>query len=310
MKRVIVTGANGFIGSALLHELTAHNVKVYAVIKDTNEKIDSIKSLPNVEIIYCEMDALDTLLNRIQLQPEVFYHLAWAGVNGSDRGDYFLQLQNVKWALDAVNVSKKLGCKRFVGAGTLAEFDVNAYSPLNGSEPNKVSCYGVAKIATHLMSKAECNAQGVEHLWAYLSNTYGIGNYTNNFINFAAKTMISGQPANFTSGEQLYDFVYISDIAQGLYCVGENGKANYAYYIGSTKPKKLKEFITLIRDEVDPTIALNLGAVPFRGVQHPVSIFDCTQLIEDTGYMPRTSFEEGIRITVEWLKQKIKEGQI
>lgn len=310
MKSAIVTGSNGFVGSALLRELTDHGVRVYAVVKDREEPVESIRELPGVEFVYCGMEGLDTLPGKVEGEPEVFYHLAWAGSTGPARGDYALQFQNAQWTLDAVKTAKELGCKRFVGAGTLAEFDVNAYSPLNGSTPNAVSCYGVAKIAAHLMSKAECNARGVEHLWAYLSNTYGVGNYTSNFINFAAKRMLTGQPADFTSGEQPYDFVYVSDIAQGLYCIGEKGRPNYAYYIGSTKPGKLKEFIAALRDEIDPDIPLNLGAVPFNGVRQPASVFDCTQLVEDTGYQPRVSFPEGVRITVKWLREQIKEGRI
>ena len=87
--------------------------------------------------------------------------------------------------------------------------------------------------------------------------------------------MITGQEANFTAGEQPYDFVYVSDIAQGLYCIGNRGKANYAYYIGSSKPAKLKEFIFSLRDAIDPSIQLHLGAIPFNGVAQPESTFDC-----------------------------------
>lgn len=310
MISAIVTGSNGFVGKALLRELTDRKVKVYAVVKDKNADIDSIKDLSGIEIVYCEMDDLKTLPEKVSEKPEVFYHLAWAGSTGPARADYALQFKNAQWTLDAVNVAKELGCRRFVGAGTLAEMDVNAYSPMNGSTPNAVSCYGAAKIAAHLMSKAQCNAMGVDHLWAYLSNTYGIGNYTSNFVNFASKTMITGSPANFTSGEQPYDFVYVSDIAQGLYCIGNKGKTNYAYYIGSTRPAKLKEFIKAIRDEIDPAITLHLGAVPFNGVQQPAEVFDCTSLVEDTGYQPRVSFKDGIKTTVAWLRQQIEEGKL
>ncbi len=311
MKTAIVTGANGFIGTALLQELTDCGNAVYAVIKDKNENIDAIVGLPGVKIIYCEMDEISRLPQIVgNMQPDVFYHLAWAGSTGPARADYALQLTNVRWTLDAVNVAKELGCKRFLGAGTLAEFDVNAYSPVDGSTPNAVSCYGAAKIAAHHMSKAECNRVGIEHLWAYLSNTYGVGNYTSNFVNFAARIMIAGQPANFTTGEQTYDFVNVNDIAQGLRCIGESGKKNYAYYIGSTKPDKLKEFIKIIRDEIDPAIELNLGAVPFNGVVQPAEVFDCSKLVEHTGYLPCVQFKDGIRDTVAWLREQIMEGKL
>lgn len=311
MTTALVTGANGFVGSALLKELTDHGVKVFAVIKDKKENIDSIQNLPGVKIVYCEMDdLLEKLPAKVKEPVDVFYHLAWAGSSGPARGDYDLQLKNAHWTLDAVNAAHKLGCKRFLGAGTLAQYDVNAYTPLNGSTPNAVSCYGVAKITAHYMSKAECNRLGIDHLWAYLSNTYGVGNYTSNFINFASKVMITGQVPNFTAGEQPYDFVYVSDIAQGLYCIGNKGKRNYSYYIGSTKPAKLKEFITALRDEIDPTIQLNLGAIPFNGVAQPASTFDCSPLVEDTGYSPRISFQEGIKTTVYWLRAQIEGGRL
>ena len=261
--------------------------------------------------MYNNLSDMNALTKKIDERDfDVFFHLAWSGSTGPERSDYKLQLKNVEYTLDAVNVAAKLGCKKFVGAGTLAEYDCNSYIPLDGSTPNAVTCYGTAKIACHYMSKAECNRLGIEHTWAYLSNTYGIGNRTQNFVNFALKTMITGKPANFTPGEQPYDFVYVSDTAKGLYCIGEQGKNNHDYYIGSNKATKLKEFIYKIRDAVDTNIQLNLGAVPFNGVELPESVFDCTKLIKHTGYSPSVSFDDGIKTTVEWLKNEIKENRI
>lgn len=310
MKTAIVTGATGFVGSALLRELTGHQVSVVAVVRNGSSDISSIKTIPGVEIVHCDMEQLGQLPHKISHDADVFYHLAWMGANGPARGDYDLQLRNVHCTLDAVRVAAAVGCKKFIGVGTLAELDVNAYTPVDGSTPNIVSIYGAAKIAAHYMSKADCVQFGIEHVWARLSNVYGIGDRTSNFINFAARTMITGQPANFTPGEQLYDFVYVDDAARGLYCLGEDGKGNYTYFIGSTQPAKLKEFIRAMRDEIDPTISLNLGAVPFNGVVHDASAFDCSLIMADTAYQPQIPFPEGVKRTVQWLRQQIKEGQI
>jgi nucleoside-diphosphate-sugar epimerase len=303
VKTAVVTGADGFVGKAVLNELSVHHFKVYAVVREERKTLDEVSTLPGVQIIRCDMEHLDKLSTQIEVRPEVFIHLAWAGSSGEARADYDLQLQNVKWTVDAANAAHTLGCKRFLGVGSLAEFDVNAYTPLDGSTPNSVSIYGAAKIAAHYMSKAECSCLGMEHLWAYLSNVYGVGDHTNNFISFAAKTMIAGRPANFTSGEQAYDFVYVTDAAQGVRCVAEKGKKNCSYYIGSTKPAQLKEFIQIIRDEIDHNIQLNLGAIPFHGVVQPVKMYDCAKLIQDTGYHPKVPFEDGIRRTIKWIKE-------
>ncbi|MEG1836463.1 MAG: NAD(P)-dependent oxidoreductase [Synergistaceae bacterium] len=313
MKKAIVTGANGFVGIWLLKTLLANAIEVIAVVKDRDENVDDIKKMHGVEIVYCELADLSSLkakLKKLGGKIDAFYHLAWCGSTGDSRGDYELQLNNAKYTVDAVKIAFELGCKRFVGAGTLAEFDCNAYLPINGSTPSIVSNYGVAKIAAHYMSKAEANRLGIDHVWAYLSNTYGIGNRTQNFINFAVKKMLVDDEVNFTTATQLYDFVYVSDIASALYLLAEKGRNNYAYYIGSTQPTELKNYITMIRDAIDNSIVLNFGAVEFKGIKHPKEVFDCAELVEQTGYCPKVSFEDGIRDTIKWLSTEISEGRI
>ena len=307
MKNVIITGGNGFVGTWLVKELSNKVDSITVIVKNEQSDIFMIKDIPNVHIVYCELENLLQLEETLgKREYDVFYHLAWAGSTGKLRADYELQLQNAKWACDAVRLAAAIGCKRFVGAGTLAELDCNSYIAEDGSTPNAVSNYGTAKIAAHYMSKAEANLQKIDHVWAYLSNTYGVGNRTSNFVNFASKTMLEGRKAEFTPGEQMYDFVYVTDTAQALYLLGEKGKNNCGYYMGSTKPMKLKYFIQKIRDVIDPQIPLYLGAIPFNGIEQPDEVFDCRKLVQDTGYKPAVSFDEGIATTVKWLKDEMQ----
>jgi len=232
MKKAIVTGANGFIGSSLLKVMSENGVQIYAIIKDHNELVDHIKDLQGVKIVYCELNDIIKLPELIPDRDiDTCIHLAWVGSFGDDRADYEMQLSNVKYALKTVDVVASMGVKRFVGAGTLAEKDVLNYHPTDGATPNAVSIYGIAKISMHFMTKSECTKLGVEHIWCYLSNTYGVGNTTNNFINMACRTMLNGKRASFTAGEQTYDFVYITDTVRAIYAAATKGKKNTAYYL-------------------------------------------------------------------------------
>ena len=65
MNKVIITGANGFVGSNVCKELDSRGVKIFAIIKDENENIDNIKELKNVEIVYCELNEIETLSAKI-----------------------------------------------------------------------------------------------------------------------------------------------------------------------------------------------------------------------------------------------------
>lgn len=303
MKKVLVTGPNGFIGSALLKVLSEEGVEVIAVVKDINENITAIESLPNIKIVYCELSEIDKLSKIVTDRDiDTCIHLAWGGSFGDARTAYDLQLKNVKYTLNLVDVLPKMNIKRFVGAGTLAERDVLNYHPTDGATPNAVSIYGIAKITANYMTKAECSKLGIEHVWCLLSNTYGVGNTTNNFVNMASRLMLENKRAAFTSGEQTYDFVYVTDTVRGIYHASAFGKANTSYYIGSNQARPLKEYIKIIRDTINPDIKLYLGEIPFNGIPLSKECYDTTKLVNDTGYKPTVAFEDGILNTINWLK--------
>lgn len=299
----IITGANGFIGSALLSEMSSKGEKIYAIIKDKNEKTDHIQNLSGVEIVYCELSEIESLAEKIKEPVDCLIHLAWAGSFGDARADYALQLKNCEYALRTVDVCEKMGIPRFVGVGTLAEKDVLNYHMDDGATPNAVSIYGIAKLNTQLMTKAECTKLNIEHLWCQLSNTYGVGNTTNNFVNMASKKILSGQRASFTEATQTYDFVYITDTVRAIYAVADRGKKNCLYYLGSGHPRLLRQYIEAIRDAIDPEYPLYFGEVPFNGKSLPKEAYSTDKLCTDTGFTAQISFEDGIGKTVKWLKE-------
>lgn len=307
MNNIIVTGANGFIGKHLVQKLAAEGHYVCAVVRDENVDVSSFSHLEGIEIAYCNLNMLATLCKKVPagIHYDTFIHLAWTGTSGDLRTDYTLQLKNAAYTCDAVRAASELGCTRFIGAGSLAQLDCMNYSPLDGSMPNTTAHYAAAKIAAQYMSKAECAKLGIDHIWGFFSNIYGIGNTTNNFINFAAKLMLQGQRAAFTNGEQNYDFVYITDFIDGLYLMSKLGKKNCSYFIGSGEPRTMREYICLIRNAISQTIQLYFGEIPFNGISLSKEDLSCEKLKQDTGYSPKISFNKGIQITVKWLREMI-----
>lgn len=311
MSKYLVTGANGFIGTAVVEELNKNGDEVIAVIKDQSSDIMGIGNLANVKKVFCNMNNINMLSRLIEDRDiDACIHLAWQGSTGEARSDYNMQLKNVEFSVELVREIEKMNIKRFICTGSLAEIDVQNYHGLDGATPNVVSHYGVAKMAANYMTKSECSKVAIEHLWCYLSNTYGEGNRTNNFINFAVKLMLTGKRAAFTAGEQMYDFVYVKDTARAIIAVTKKGKKNTSYYLGSTKQRRLKEYIELIRDTIDPCIKLYMGEIPFNGTKLPDHIFDTKKLIKDTGYIPRYTFENTIRQTIEWIKGEINDTEV
>ncbi len=305
MKKTLVTGANGFVGSLLVEELLKNGVEVIAAdLQGHSNRIPSVARFVDFDMRNCS--ELAKKINDRDI--DVIFHMAWAGSSGAARGDYALQLDNVKCTCDVVKIAAEMGIKRFVGAGTIKQLDCLEYVGQDNSSPNLIHNYGTAKISAQFMSKSIANANGVEHIWCMFPSVYGLGDTTSNFINMTIKKMLSNERTEFTSGEQNCDFVYISDMIRGLYLCGEKGKANCSYYIGSGKARPLKEYVKIIYEIVAPDYPPDFGKVKYSGISLPLEKYDCNAIREATGYIPSVDFKDGIVKTIEWLKTQDKEN--
>lgn len=302
MKKVIVTGANGLIGTSILKELSKKGTEVFAIIKDENENIQNIKELHGVKIVYCELDQINELEELIlDRDIDTCIHLAWIGASGINRSKADLQLSNIGYALELVKTISNMKVKRFVGAGTLMEIDTWNYIPQDGSTPNAISHYPAAKIATRMMTKIECNNLGIEHLWCQISNTYG-PHIKQGFIHYLLDSLMNSQNTKLTEGLQLYDFMFIDDTVSAFIKVAEKGENNNTYYLGSSNPRQLRDYIYIIRDLINKQNELNLGAVPYKGTFLEHKDYDCTNLLNHTGFQCKYSFDVGIKKTIEWMR--------
>lgn len=303
MKKVIVTGANGFVGSHVCKELCENGIKVYAVIKDTNEKIDSIKNLKDISIVYCELDDIASLEAKISDRDiDVFYHFAWVGSAGPLRCDENVQLQNALWTAKALRTADKMNCKKFVNAGSIMEKETYTAVYTQESKPGLPYIYGAGKLIARAICKPIANSLNIDLCWAVITNAYGVGEFSPRFVNSTIRKIIANEPLQFTAATQNYDFIYVDDVAKAFVAIGKYGKANKEYTIGSSNARPLKEFILEMQKALAPSAKPIFGDVPFTGVNMPLEAFDTTDIENDCHFKPTVSFAEGTKLTMEWIK--------
>jgi nucleoside-diphosphate-sugar epimerase len=298
LKRAIVTGANGFVGQALVQELITHDVEVYALGRQrTNILGDKVTFIP------CDIANIEAARSELPQKADVFFALAWTGTAGDARSDYDLQLKNAKWTADCVRFAKSVGCERFVGAGTIMEMETQAAVYQQGNRPGSAYIYGSGKTVAHEVAKCVAVQEGIDFLWTFITNAYGIGEVSPRFLNTTLRKIIIGERLQFTSATQNYDFVYVSDVARAFYLIAEHGRPFKEYIIGSSTAKPLRGFIEEIGRALAPDQLLVFGDVPFTGINLPLEAFDCSVTTEDTGFIPSVTFEDGVCRTMEWLKK-------
>ena len=305
MNKAIVTGANGFIGTALCRELTAQGVRVIAVVRDKNANIDTIKNLPDIRIIYCDISQFRNLGSFIDDRDvDILYHLAWVGSAGPLRGNADAQLNNIKYACDTVRACKDTNCRRFVFASSIMEYEIEAVMS-SDKKPGINTLYSTAKLTADYMVRTLAGNLGVEYIRGVISNIYGPGEMSPRLVNTSLRKMLNGEHCSFSAGDQMYDFIYIDDAAKSFVAIGERGVPNRTYYIGSQQPRPLKEYLIEMRDQVDSSIEIGLGELPFNGISLGYDEFDINAIKKDTGFVPEVSFADGIKKTIEWLKAQI-----
>ena len=156
IRRAVVTGCTGAVGTALVKELTKRGAEVLALCRKSSERTSRLAGLENVKVEDCPLERLKELTNGGGEPFDAFFHLAWSGTTGEARDDVRMQSDNIRYSLDAADAAERFGCKVFVGAGSQAEYGPSGV-PLRPDTPTfPKSGYGMAKLCAGQLTRLAC----------------------------------------------------------------------------------------------------------------------------------------------------------
>lgn len=301
IRSAVITGPTGAVGTALCKLLAQEQITVWAVVKPESKRTEHLKELDGVQIISCDAANLSQLTD---IKADAFFHLAWAKTTGQGRNDMPAQIRNIQYTIDAVHAASRLGCKVFVGAGSQAEYGRvdHALTPDTPCFPE--NGYGMAKLCAGQMSRTECEKLGIEHIWPRILSVYGPHDGMGSMVSSVIRTLLKGECPALIAGEQIWDFLYADDAARALYLLALYGKSGAVYPLGSGQARSLKDYITMLRDAIDPSLLLGFGEIPYGDKQVMHLEADISALQRDTGFAPQTDFAAGIRKTIEWVREQ------
>ena len=263
--------------------------------KDTARK-DRLPEDPHLELVECSLEELETLPEKVNGTFDTFYHIAWGYTGTARNKSVRLQSKNIDYTLEAVEAAAKLGCRRFIGAGSQAEYgplDLEKIGPDAPEHP--ITAYGTSKLAAGKLSKLLCKELGMEWIWPRIFSVYGIYDKESTMVMTALRQFLAGEETAFTPGEQEWDYLYSRDAGNAFYLIGEKGKDGSIYCVGSGKAKPLREYIYQIRDAAAPDATPGIGKKAYgtQPVMHLCA--DISSLKNDTGFEPVYEFSSGIR---------------
>ena len=303
IRSAVVNGPLGTVGMALVQNLLEKGIETWAVCYPGDRRIANLPA--GAKIVECDMREIQRLPEKVS-HADAFFHLAWMGTIGPGRNDTLLQTENVRCAVDAAKVAKQMSCQVFVGVGSQAE-----HGRIEGKVTSEAPCfpttgYGIAKLCAGQMTRLECGQLEIRHVWARILSAYGPGDGPLSVIPSMLDKLLKGEKPSLTKGEQLWDFCFSGDVAEALYRMAESGKDGKIYPVGSGKVRPLREYFEMVRDAVDPALPLGIGERSYNENQVMYLQADLTPLTEDTGFVPKVSFEEGIQRTLKAYREQLE----
>ena len=305
MKKVIITGATGFIGRHLLDYFKDNNVEVYAVSRrpdnsftDVNWIIGDLKNLDD-ELL----KQFDAHIDK-ESPFDCLYHLAWEGVMAGDKNLYEKQKSNIEIINNIIKICEYTGCTHIINSGTVAEYVREDGLISDKCVPSPADLYGAMKVSCRNILEVMCKEKGIDIINTIVCSTFGEYRSDDNVVSYTIKTLLNNDTPRFGALNQMWDFLYVKDVAYALYLIGEKGIYGKTYGIGSGRYKRLHEYINDIHDIMGSTADMDIGALEQKYVKVLNSCVDSYQLQKDTGFSPRYSFEEGIKRTVEYYRNE------
>lgn len=290
------------IGVALIEECLRHDIEIYAVVRSSSGKAGRLPLSEKIHLTDCSLENLPDLPGRIPGGCDTFYHIAWGNTGEARNKSTELQSRNIFYTLQAVRAAAELGCRRFIGAGSQAEYgpmDVEKISP--DSPVNPSTPYGASKLAAGHLAGMLCRELGMECIWPRIFSVYGKYEKETTMVASGLRKMLAGEPTEFTPAMQRWDYLYSRDAGRAFYLIGEKGKGGSVYCVGSGQARPLKEYI----EEMAALTGAGkpgIGAKPYPPGAVMNLCADIGTLTGDTGFIPEYTFEQGIRETIEWIK--------
>jgi nucleoside-diphosphate-sugar epimerase len=301
MKKVILTGARGFVGTHCLEALLEKGFEVHAV-----SSRGRFNDYPwQVEWHHADLHNAEHVLRLMAtVQPQYLLHLAW----DVSQGVYWRSLENLRWikaSLGLLQAFIDAGGERVVMAGSCAEYDWQyGYCSEELTPLRPATLYGTCKNALSSIVAAVAAEKKISAAWARLFFLYGPGEKGERLVPEVVKTLLQGEEASCTHGEQIRDYLYIRDAASALVALLESGVEG-AVNIASGRPVTLKDLIGEAAARAGRPDLVRLGSLAAPKDDPPLLLANTRRLKEEVGWAPRYSLREGMAETVEWWRKRL-----
>ena len=257
-KKILVTGATGFVGSKVLTNLMRKKIEIRAVAREGKKNFFDNKY--NVELVPTKdlfKESIEWWTDKCK-NIDTVIHIAWY----TDPKNYLVSSKNAECLVGSLNLVKgaiKAGIRRFVGVGTCFEYDLEVgdlsiNTPLKPSSP-----YAAAKVQLYKTLLEILSSQSIEFCWGRLFYLYGEGENKQRLVPYLHEQLSKGQFADLSSGEQIRDYLNVIEAGKAIAKLAMSNHEG-AINICSGIPITVRQLAEQIADKYGRRDLLRFGA--------------------------------------------------
>lgn len=290
--RIVVTGAGGFLGRAIVDELRARGHVVAGLMR----RADQCREAEDFAADFLDAPTYRAAFGNFR--PDALIHCGWHGVAARER-DKISQLKNVGAAGELVAAAADVGARIVIGLGTQAEYGLVERRVNEADATSPVTLYGVAKLAAGAALLRIARQRGIRGVWARIFGVYGPNETARSMLPWLARELVAGRAPGLTACTQVWDFLHVRDAARAICDLLDCEDAEGVFNVATGETPLLRDTVLCLRDLIAPEIEPVFGAAPFGPEQIMCLAGDASRLISVTGWRPRIVLAEGLRELAE-----------
>jgi UDP-glucose 4-epimerase len=297
-KYILITGITGFLGSHIAENLV-NNYNVIGLKRKTSNfwRCEDFKN----KVIWIDIDEDKNYLNELNnYQIDTIIHGAWIGIESNEREDWLIQIKNIQFLLDVLEVAKKTSAGKFIFLGSQAE-----YGNINGVVSEVQHCealnaYGSVKLACLEILKTFSKNNNINWIWLRLFSLFGEKEDGVWLFPSLIKKLKTESQMELTLGEQKYSYLYVKDFVSIIDKIVFLEIQSGIYNVSSDIVRSIRSLVQEIRDRINTECHLNFGALKYRDNQSMHMQGSINKLTNQIGKIEFTDFSIAIENTIKY----------
>ena len=306
MKRVIVTGATGFVGANLARRLLRDGHQVHLLLRPGSERwrIEGIRADVRLHELQLEDASRVTRVVK-RIRPEWIFHLAAHGGSSSQTDAQRMVATNLCGTMNLVSACLQTGFEALVNTGSSSEYGLKDHAPAESEPLAPNSHYAVTKAAATMYCRYIAASQRVHLPTLRLYSAYGPFESPQRLMPTLIRAGLQGQLPPLVNPNIARDFIYVDDVVEACLRAAQiqTRESGPVYNIGTGVQTKLREVVKLARRVLNVPAKPAWGTMPNRNWDTDSWVCDNRKARAAMGWQPHHDLEAGFRKMVDWFQQ-------